>query len=115
MVRDPQKELAELLERKQELEESLTKREAELKELRRKKKLLLEQQIRRAQVRVNAKERKLETRKKILVGACAMDIAAKDPSFTRILRHSLDAFLERDRDRELFDLAPKEAAHGNPS
>ena len=115
MVRDPQKELAELLERKQELEESLTKREAELKQLRRNKKLILEQQIRRAQVRVNAKQRKLETRKKILVGACAMDIAAKDPSFARILRHSLDAFLERERDRELFDLAPKEAAHGNPS
>ena len=107
MVRDPQKELAELLERKQELEESLTKREAELKQLRRNKKLILEQQIRRAQVRVNAKQRKLETRKKILVGACAMDIAAKDPSFARILRHSLDAFLERDRDRELFDLPPR--------
>ena len=107
MVRDPQKELAELLERKQELEESLTKREAELKQLRRNKKLILEQQIRRAQVRVNAKQRKLETRKKILVGACAMDIAAKDPSFARILRHSLDAFLERERDRELFDLPPR--------
>ena len=115
MVRDPQKELDELNKRKAELEDSLSKREADLKQLRRKKKLLLEQQIRRAQVRINAKERKLETRKKILVGACAMDIAAKDPSFARILRHSLDAFLERDRDRELFDLPPKEAAHGNPS
>ena len=115
MVRNPQKELAELNKRKAELEDSLSKREAELKQLRRKKKLILENQIKRAQVRVNAKERKLETRKKILVGACAMDIAAKDPSFARILRHSLDAFLERERDRELFDLPPKEAAHGNPS
>ena len=55
MVRDPKKELDELNKRKAELEESLSKREAELKELRSKKKSLLERQIRRAQVRINAK------------------------------------------------------------
>ena len=107
MSRDPQKELAELQERKQELEESLTKREAELKELRRKKKLILERQIRRAQVRVNAKERKRETRKKILAGACLLDRAANDPSTARLLTEILDAFLVRDRDRALFDLPPR--------
>ena len=107
MVRDPKKELDELNKRKAELEASLSKREAELKELRRKKKLLLEQQIRRAQVRVNAKQRKLDTRKKILAGACVLDRAAKDPDSARHLKEILDAFLERDRDRQLFDLPPK--------
>ena len=110
MVRDPQKELDALLERKRGLEDNLTKRENELKELRREKKTLLERQIARATSRLNARERKLDTRRKILTGACAMDIAAKDPGFARILRHSLDAFLTLDRDRTLFDLPPKEAA-----
>ena len=72
MVRDPQKELAELNKRKAELEDSLAKREAELKELRSKKKSLLERQIRRAQVRINAKERKRRTRRLILLEATWM-------------------------------------------
>ena len=107
MVRDPQKELAELNKRKAELEDSLSKREADLKELRSKKKSLLERQIRRAQVRINAKERKRDTRRKILAGACVLDRATKDPDLALHLKEILDAFLERDRDRELFDLPPR--------
>ena len=109
MVRDPQKELTELNKRKAELEDSLSKREAELKELR-SKKTLLERQIRRAQVCINAKERKRDTRQKILAGACVLDRAAKDPDSARHLKEILDAFLERDRDRALFDLPPTKTA-----
>ena len=108
MVRDPQKELAELLERKQELEDSLTKREADLKQLRRKKKLILEQQIRRAQVRINTKERKRRTRRLILLGSYLDDIIQNDPVSMKRVSKGLDEFLERDRDRELFDLPPRQ-------
>ena len=107
MVRDPQKELAELNKRKAELEESLSKREAELKELRSKKKSLLERQIRRAQVRINAKERKRRTRRLILLGSYLDDIIQNDPVSMKRVSKGLDEFLERDRDRELFDLPPK--------
>ena len=110
MVRDPQKVLAELQEKKLELEGSLTKREAELKELRRKKKLILEQQIRRAQSRINAKERKRRTRRLILLGSYLDDIIQNDPVSMKRVSNGLDEFLERDRDRELFDLAPRPPA-----
>ena len=105
MVRDPQKELAELNKRKAELEDSLSKREAELKELRSKKKSLLERQIRRAQVRINAKERKRRTRRLILLGSYLEHVTGNDPDKRDRLMKGLDVFLERDRDRELFDLA----------
>ena len=104
MVRDPKKELDELNKRKAELEESLSKREAELKELRSKKKSLLERQIRRAQVRINAKERKRRTRRLILLGSYLEHLTGDDPARRDRLRKDLDGFLERDRDRELFDL-----------
>ena len=105
MVRDPQKELAELNKRKAELEDSLAKREAELKELRSKKKSLLERQIRRAQVRINTKERKRRTRRLILLGSYLEHVTGNDPDKRDRLMKGLDVFLERDRDRELFDLA----------
>ena len=111
----PQEELQQLLERQKSLKQELQHKKQELLEAQRNRRTILKKQIARAQVRINAKQRKSETRKKILMGACAMDIAANDPGFARILRHSLDAFLERPRDRELFDLPPKEATHGNPS
>ena len=107
MVRDPQKELDELNKRKAELEDSLSKREAELKELRSKKKSLLERQIRRAQVRINAKERKRRTCRLILLGSYLDDIIQNDPVSMKRVSKGLDEFLERDRDRALFDLLPR--------
>ena len=107
MARDPLKELAELQERKQELEESLSQRETDLKKLHRKKKLILEQQIKRATSRLNAKERKRRTRRLILLGSYLDDIIQNDPVSMKRVRKGLDEFLERDRDRELFDLLPR--------
>ena len=67
-------------------------------------------QIRRAQVRVNAKERKLRTRRLILLGSYLDDIIQNDPVSMKRVRKGLDEFLERDRDRALFDLAPRPPA-----
>ena len=107
MVRDPQKELDELNKRKAVLEASLSKREAELKELRSKKKSLLERQIRRAQVRINAKERKRRTRRLILIGSYIEHTTQTHPAKQDRLMKGLDGFLERDQDRALFDLPPQ--------
>ena len=79
-------------------------------ELRSKKKSLLERQIRRAQVRINAKERKRRTRRLILLGSYLDDIIQNDPVSMKRVSKGLDGFLERDRDRALIDLPPKEAA-----
>ena len=77
-------------------------------ELRSKKKSLLERQIRRAQVRINAKERKRRTRRLILLGSYLDHCMETDlDSKTRAMK-GLNGFLERDR--ALIDLPPKEAA-----
>ena len=38
-------------------------------------------------------------------------VTQTDPDHKARLMKGLDGFLERDRDRELFDLAPKEVSH----
>ena len=107
MSRALEKQLEELKQRKLELEESLAKRKQDLDELRRKKTRLLENQIKRAQVRITAAERKRRTRRLILIGSYTDSVAQNDPVSMSRLMKGLDGFLERDRDRALFDLPPK--------
>ena len=45
--------------------------------------------------------------RKILAGAWVLARADQDPEAARRLTQGLDAFLERDRDRALFDLSPR--------
>ena len=56
----------------------------------------------------STKARKLDTRRKILAGACVLDRADKDPTSARHLKEILDAFLTKPQDRALFNLAPRE-------
>ena len=58
----------------------------------------------------STKARKLDTRRKILAGACVLAIAEKDQDAGRRLRKSLDEFLKLDRDRLLFGLTPRPKA-----
>ena len=76
---------------------------------------ILKRQIRRAQSRITTAERKRRTRRLILIGSYIEHVTQTDPHSLERLMKGLDDFLERDRDRELFDLAPKkENADGNP-
>ena len=63
------------------------------------------------------KQRKIETRKKILAGAAVLDAAKKDPAAQEKLTKLLDSFLKTDRDRKLFDLPveEKQASSSNES
>ena len=54
-----------------------------------------------------SRERKRETRRKILVGAYYLDKARDDNKFDDLIR-LMDAYLNRDSDRVLFDLALSE-------
>ena len=57
----------------------------------------------------------IRTRRLILMGSYLEHVTGDDPGKRDRLMKGLDVFLERDRDRELFDLAPnKENADGNP-
>ena len=88
----------------QDLREKLAKKKAKLK--------AAESRIR---ARISARERKRRTRRLILIGSYMEHVTQTDPDKRDRLLKGLDGFLERDRDRELFDLTSnKEDADGNP-
>ena len=112
---NPQEELDQLLARQDDLKQELKERKKELVEAQRHRKETLKRQIRRAQSRITAAQRKRRTRRLILMGSYLEHVTGDDPGKRNSLLKGLEVFLERDRDRELFDLAPnKENADGNP-
>ena len=56
----------------------------------------------------SARERKRRTRRLILIGSYMDHVTQTDPDRKARLMKGLDGFLERERDRELFGLAPKQ-------
>ena len=80
----------------QDLREKLAKKKAKLK--------AAEGRIR---ARITARERKRRTRRLILMGSYLEHVTQDDPERKARLMKELDGFLERDRDRELFDLPPR--------
>ena len=99
---------AEQLER---LKKDYEKQESELKAKLAKKKAKLDAATRRLRARAAATERKQDTRRKILAGSWVLSRADQDPEAARRLNQGLDGFLERDRDRALFNLGPRRQAH----
>ena len=104
---EPQDELQHLLARQDALKQELKAKKKELQEAQRRQRDTLTRQIRRAQARLSATDRKRRTRRLILIGSYVDSVNQADPaSMTRLLK-GLDEFLERDQDRALFDLAPR--------
>ena len=111
----PQEELEQLLARQEALKQELKTRKKELQDAQRRHRDNLQKQIRRAQARISAAERKRRTRRLILMGSYLEHVTQTDSDRKARLMKGLDVFLERDRDRELFELAPnKEISDGNP-
>ena len=108
-------ELEQLLARQEALNQELKAKKKELQDAQRRQRDNLQKQIRRAQARISAAERKRRTRRLILMGSYLEHATGNDPDKRDRLIKGLDGFLERDRDRELFELAPnKEISDGNP-
>ena len=107
---DPQEELQQLLARQESLKQELAAKKKELLEAQRLRKETLKRQIQRAKSRITAAERKLRTRRLILMGSYLEHVTQDDPERKARLMKELDGFLERDRDRELFGLASKNTA-----
>ena len=101
--------------RQEALKQELKARKKELVEAQRLRKETLKRQIRRAQSRISAAERKRRTRRLILMGSYLEHVTQADSDRKARLMKELDVFLERDRDRELFDLPHKENPNGKPS
>ena len=100
----PQEELKQLLARQEDLNQELKAKKKELQDAQRRQRDNLQKQIRRAQSRISAAERKRRTRRLILIGSYMEHVTGNDPEKRDHLIKGLDVFLERDRDRELFDL-----------
>ena len=112
---EPQDELQQLLDRQEALNQELKAKKKELQDAQRRQRANLQKQIRRAQTRVSAADRKHRTRRLILMGSYMEHVTQADPERKDRLMKELDGFLERDRDRALFGLAPnKEISDGNP-
>ena len=110
---DPQEELQQLLDRQEALRQELAAKKKELLEAQRARKATLNRQIQRAKSRITAGERKLRTRRLILMGSYLEHVTQDDPERKARLMKELDGFLERDRDRELFDLPSKAQPTGD--
>lgn len=65
----------------------------------RKKKAQIEARIADITARETAKQRKLETRRLILVGRCCEGMAERDSEFAQQLKKHLEAFATRPADR----------------
>ena len=112
---EPREELEQLMTRQVTLKRELKARKKELQDAQRRQRDNLQKQIRRSQARVSADDRKRRTRRLILIGSYMEHVTGDDPDKRDRLIKGLDVFLERDRDRELFGLAPnKEISDGNP-
>ena len=70
-----------------------------------KKRDIINARIRLVQNREQSKERKDNTRRKILIGSYYLDQANKNNSFDEIIK-LMDSYLTRDSDRMLFGLKP---------
>jgi len=80
------------------IDEKLKKLEAQRAELTAK--------IQRVKAQTRERERKVETRKKILVGAAILEHMARGAWPEERLMDLLDGYLERNQDRALFGLPP---------
>ena len=111
---EPEEELKQLLARQEALKQELKARKKELQDAQRRQRDNLKRQIQRAQSRISAAERKRRTRRLILLGSYLEHVTGDDPGKRDSLMQGLDVFLDRDRDRELFDLPHKENENGKP-
>lgn len=109
-MKDPERELAELVARRDQVKAQIAEKTKRLREVERKRRDEINRRIRRAKYRVNAEERKRRTKRLILMGSMVEARMKKSPSISAVIRKDLDEFLTREQDRELFDLPPLEDA-----
>ena len=106
---EPQDELQQLLARQEALKQELAEKKKALQEAQRRQRHTLTRQIRRAQARLSAADRKRRTRRLILIGSYVDSVSQADPEAMTRLMNGLEAFLERDQDRAVFGLPPRPA------
>ena len=97
--------LDRLKQRREDLKAAITAKKREAARLQKKRSQVLEQQLRRVRSRLSSSERKLRTRRLIVLGG----LMEKEAPSADLLS-KLDRSLDRDQDRALFGLPPKSPA-----
>ena len=69
--------------------------------------------IQKENAKLQGEERKKDTRRKIIAGALALEHASTDSDFADALNRLLFRYVERDQDRALFNLPPRETQTGD--
>lgn len=109
---DSTNKLGRLAEAARQLKQQQAAKKKELAALQKKERDLIQKKIRSAENHISAAERKRRTRRLILMGSYMEHITTNDEAAKDRLMKGLDSFLERDRDRALFDLPQKKTSHG---
>ena len=100
-----QDELDRLKQRREDLKSAIAAKKREAAQLQKKQSQALENQLRRVRSRLSSSERKLRTRRLMVLGS----LMEKEVPPAALL-NKLDRALDRDQDRALFDLPPKSPA-----
>ena len=105
-----QEGLDRLKQRREDLKATIAAKKREAARLQKKQSQALEQQLRSVRSRLSSQERKLRTRRLIVLGGLMeKEVPSAD------LLSKLDRSLDRDQDRALFGLPPKSPAGGDRS
>ena len=78
------------------------------------KKEQIEARIKNLESKERLKQKKQDTRRKILIGAMVLEMLGKDHEAKKKLTAQLDGFLTRPMDRELFGLQEKTKSQNPP-
>ena len=78
------------------------------------KKEQIEARIKNLESKENLKQKKQDTRRKILIGAMVMEQMKKNEEAKKKILASLEGFLTRPMDREMFDLPEKPKSQNPP-
>ena len=97
--------LDRLKQRREDLKAAIVTKKREAARLQKKRSQALKDQLRRVRSRLSSSERKLRTRRLIVLGS----LMEKEAT-TGDLLDKLDRALDRDQDRALFDLPPRSPA-----
>ena len=106
-VADLEAELEALQQKQAAMKAELSQRRKNLVELQQKKQRVIKAQIRRAQARITNAARKRRTHRLVLIGTYIEHTTKDDQHKLDRLMKSLDAFLERNHDRAVFNLPPR--------
>ena len=93
------------MEAERQIKEHHAAKKIELTTLYEKERGLIQKKVEIARNHISAAERKRRKRRLILMGSYMEHIATNDPTAKDRLMKGLDDFLERDRGRDLFELA----------